>query len=179
MKNLPYWGEMTFIRFASVFFDNCMETVPGLRADHGELRARSYTQSHEDTESRPFGRKAGCSFSLPFGHGERLDIGTAEYHKLCPDETDSAECMADSLDLTLLMRNMLCRIFNAVGGDEDVMGAVQVLGIVGSGELRSGSHSRPILMLGRKPLRNLLNEPRWREHRRYETPALLQNTTLH
>ena len=33
-------------------------------------------------------------------------------------------------------------------------------------------------MLGRKPLRNLLDEPRWREHRRYETWDLLQNTAF-
>jgi len=103
-------------------------------------------------EPSPFGRRAACSSSIPFGHGERLDIGTAEYHKLCPAETNSPKYMVDSLKLTLSMRNMLCHIFNAVGGDKDVMGAIQVVGIVGSGESRYGSHSRRFLMLGRKPL---------------------------
>jgi len=103
-------------------------------------------------EPSPFGRKAACSSSIPFVHGERLDIGTAEYHKLCPAETNSPKYMAGSLQFTLSMRNMLCHIFNAVGGDKDVMGAIQVVGIVGSGEYWQHSHSRFFLMLGRKPL---------------------------
>jgi len=45
-------------------------------------------------ESSPFNRKTDCSFSPPFGHGERLDIGTVEDHKLCPAETNSPKCMA-------------------------------------------------------------------------------------
>jgi len=112
MQHLAYWGDNTFIRFASVMFDDCMETVPGLRVDHGDGRAVS-------------------TFSLPFGHGLRLVVGTAEYHQLLgPPETYSP----DSIELTLSTRNNLCRIYNAVGGDAEVMGAIQVIGIVGTGE---------------------------------------------
>jgi len=134
MQHLEYWGEKSFIRFASVFFDNCMETVRGLRADHGEIRPLSYHQRPEETLPNPVNRKADCSFSLPFGHGDRLEIGTAEYHKFRPEETKSPKYKADSLKLTLAMRNMLRRIFRVVAGDEEVMGAVQVFGIVGCGE---------------------------------------------
>ena len=87
-----------------------METVPGLRADQGDHRTVS-------------------TFSLPFGHGPRLVIGTAVYHRLCPETN-----LSDSIEFTLSMRNNLCRIYNAVGGDAEVMGAIQVIGIVGTGE---------------------------------------------
>jgi len=136
MEDLPHLGEKSFaVQFS--FWDLFLETVGGLRINHGEVRHASFAPRSQDPkqhEGKKGEKKSDCVFSLPFGHDKRVDIGMAEYGRYSTAGTDSSKWDTDSHRLFLSMRDMLSHIYRTVSGDTEVMRQIQVFGIVGSGE---------------------------------------------
>jgi hypothetical protein len=144
MQDLPFLGEKSFaVRFP--FWDISLQTVDGLRINHGEIRSTSHTQ------------KSDCTFSLPYGHDKMLDIGMAEFGRFCTGGTTSTKWITDSHKTFLAMRDMLSSIHAAVDGDPGVMRRIQVFGIVGSGE-HAGPTQLSVADAGRNHLSGVFHD---------------------
>ena len=116
------------------FWDAVLETVPGLRINHGEVRHASFGPRSRDPtqdEGAKGELKADCTFSFAFGHDRRLDVGMAEFGRYCVAGCEFGKWHSDSQKLFISMRDMVANIYRAVDGNVEVMQKI-VFGIVGS-----------------------------------------------
>ena len=114
-------------------FDLCMQTIPGITAERGEIPtnasrsrlAQLHRRYHTKPQYKPGPRADAVYRRTQHGHSQ-IEHGASE---ISPKYMDS-KCAADTIKIVRLMRDFIARINRYTNGCEEVLRGVVVFGVV-------------------------------------------------